>query len=493
MELKLTRVISVVVLGGLALAPRVGAQDIEGGKERIRSHITNLLRAPTPGVPSLVVAVVHRDAIVWEEAFGWADLQGRIAPTPATPYYTASLTKIFTGVGLAMLSSEGRIDMNRSVNTYLGSHTVRPALWNESAITVQRVADHMAGLTTFNLDCESAAPCRPESAIDRFGVIIRPPGDSFDYANLGYGILGEVIARASKQSYGEFLRRRIFEPLGMRDCVVPADGRVRGGAVRYQYGTANAVGPSYSATPAASSAFCSAHSLVLFARALLNQRPASGARRWSTFVPSGGVEAGPGVTYSRGWWIQQDYVGTASMYSYAGSSNGSASIRLIPSEQFAVVILANMGGLYDWLVDAIVDEFVPQIRERRTTWKPPPPATRQRRPIVPDLVGTWVGAIDTYRGRRSLTLSIDASGEVTGTLAGAKAEVRLTAGGASGPRVFGTLSEADLEIDEATPGSYDIRLGLALYGSRLAGSATTAARPGTPAPALSFLAELTRR
>jgi hypothetical protein len=181
------------------------------------------------------------------------------------------------------------------------------------------------------------------------------------------------------------------------------------------------------------------------------------------------------------------------MYSYAGSSNGSASIRLIPSEQFAVVILANMGGLYDWLVDAIVDEFVPQIRERRTTWKPPPPATRQRRPIVPDLVGTWVGAIDTYRGRRSLTLSIDASGEVTGTLAGAKAEVRLTAGGASGPRVFGTLSEADLEIDEATPGSYDIRLGLALYGSRLAGSATTAARPGTPAPALSFLAELTRR
>jgi len=482
----------VVLLASIATPRHTHAQDRAAGKERIRSHITNLLRAPTPGVPSLVVAVVQGEAIVWEEAFGWADQQRRIAPTPTTPYYVASLTKIFTGMALAMLSSDGRIDMNGSVNAYLGSHKVRPALWDESAITIQRLSDHTAGLATFNLDCETAAPCRPELVIDRFGVIIRPPGDNFDYANLGYGILGEVIAGASKQSYGEFVRRRIFEPLGMRDCVVSADGRVRGGAVRYEYGTTRAVGPLYSATPAASSAFCSAHSLALFARALLTRNAASGARRWSTFVPSSGVEAGPGVRYSHGWWVQQDYVGTSSVYSYAGSSNGSASIRIIPSEQFAVVILANMGGLYDWLVDAIVDEFVPQIRERRKTWAPPPPATRQRRPISSDIVGTWVGAIDTYRGKRPLTLSIDASGEVTGTLTGATAEVRLTGGGASGPRVFGTLPEADLGIDEARPGSYDVRLGFAMYGPRLAGFATTAARPGSSAPALSFLVELTR-
>jgi hypothetical protein len=158
-----------------------------------------------------------------------------------------------------------------------------------------------------------------------------------------------------------------------------------------------------------------------------------------------------------------------------------------------VLILANMGGLYDWLVDAIVDEFVPQIRERRKTWKAAPPATRQRRPIAPELVGAWAGAIDTYRGRRVLTLAIDSSGEVTGTMAGAKAEVRLTGGGASGPRVSGTLPAADLGIDEARDGTYDVRLGLEMRGSRLAGFATTAARPDSPGPTLSFLAELTRR
>ena len=104
-----------------------------------------------------------------------------------------------------------------------------------------------------------------------------------------------------------------------------------------------------------------------------------------------------------------------------------------------------------------------------------------------------MGAIDTYRGKRSLTLSIDPSGEVTGALAGAKVEARLTGGGASGPRVFGRLPEADLGIEEARPGSYDVQLGLAMYGSRLAGFATTAARPDSSAPVLPFLVELTRQ
>src|SRR4029077_20615511 len=124
------------------------------------------------------------------------------------------------------------------------------------------------------------------------------------------------------------------------------------------------------------------------------------------------------------------------------------------------------------------DEFVPAIRERRKNWTPPPPFTRQRRPVSAELVGTWVGAIDTYRGKRALTISIDSAGALTGSLSGDKVEVRVTGGGTSGPRAFGRLPEVDLGIEEAKPGSYDVQLGLALYGARLAGSATTVARAG---------------
>jgi hypothetical protein len=82
-------------------------------------------------------------------------------------------------------------------------------------------------------------------------------------------------------------------------------------------------------------------------------------------------------------------------------------------------------------------------------------------------------------------------GSVNGDNTGKK--IDITRAGASGDRVFGVFPEGDLGIDEATPGSYDLQLGLARYGSRLAGFATTNARPSTPAPALSFLVELTRR
>jgi CubicO group peptidase (beta-lactamase class C family) len=492
------RIVTAAVVLGCAAAPTiVRGQDLAAGKERIRSWITGQLGAPPALMPSMAIAVVHGDVIVWEEAFGWADQQRRIAATPTTPYSLASVTKAFTGSALVLLADEGRLDMNRSVNTYLGSDKVRPGLWDANAITVQRVANQMSGLTSFDLGCESASPCQLESVIGRFGIIVRPPGELFDYSNLNYGILGAVIAQASKETYAAYLRRAIFNPLGMRDCGIAPDDRASRVAIRYDIGTTRGTELRYSAAPGASGGYCSAHSLALFARALLNQSPAPGARRWSTLLPSKGIETGPGLPaglmYSHGWWIQPDYVGTPSIEASGGTRNSSALVRIIPAERFAVIVLVNSAADVGHVADVIVDEFVPAIRERRKDWTPPAPVARQRRPASPELEGTWVGSIETYRGTRALTIFIDASGEVTGTLAGATAAVRLTGGGASGPRVFGTLPEADLGIDEARAGSYDVRLGLAMYGPRLAGFATTAARPGSSAPPLSFLVALTRR
>lgn len=482
--------VAFVLLGGEALR----AQDLEASRERLRAMVREQLGGPTQ-LPSMVVAVVHHDAIVWEEGFGWADQQRRIAATPATPYYLASVTKAFTAMALARLADDGKLDMNRSVNAYLGSHKIRPAIWDERAITVQSMADQVSGLSTFNLGCAAAASCRLETIIDRFGVIVGPPGQNFNYSNLGYAVLGEVVAHASKQRYGEFLRRAIFQPLGMQDCEVAAGDPPRRAAVRYITGTSRTNAAAYASTPGASSAFCSAHSLALFARALLGAKGPA-------LLPTGGVPATQtgtpvGTLYSRGWWIQPDYVGRQLIEAQGGTNDATTLVRLIPAEQLAVIVLANMGADVRHVADAVVDEFVPAIRERRKTWTPPAPFARQRRPMSPELVGTWVGAIDTYRGKRPLTMSIDAAGAVTvkGALAenGAEADIVVLRPGASGDRVFGLLPEVNLGIEEATPGSYDLQLGLGLYGTRLAGSATTQAREGKSAPNLVFLVELTRK
>jgi CubicO group peptidase (beta-lactamase class C family) len=495
------QLISLGSMVTLLLATSVRTQErsdpVVEGKERIRSMITRQLGSATPAMtPSIAIAVMQGDKIVWEEAFGWADQQRRIEATPTTQYYLASVTKVFTSSALAILANQRKIDMNRPVNEYLGSHKVRAALWDEHAITVQRVADQTGGFTNFNLDCASAPPCALDRVIDRFGVVVQPPGENFDYSNLGYGILGGVIERASKQSYGDFVRRAIFEPLGMRDCEVATEGQPRRSAVQYQYGTTTAVEHQYTAAMGGGSVFCSAHSLALFSRALLN--PHLAPRGWPVVLPTTGVAAVQtgtltGTMYRQGWWIQPDYVGSQLLFASGGTGYASATLRLIPAHKLAIVVLANSSGIFDHIGDAIADEFVPEIREHRKNWTPPPPFARQRRPTSPELAGTWVGAIDTYRGKLPLTISIDPAGAVTGSLIVNKAEIAITRGTTSNIRVLGTLAGADLGIDEAKSGTYDVQLGLSLFGSRLAGSATTAARIGSTAPSLAFLVELTRR
>src|SRR5690242_40243 len=140
MQPKLRVIVAVVLLGGLASPLGLGAQDRAANKERIRSFITSEVGKP-PALPSMAIAVVKDDVIVWEEAFGWADQRRRVAATTTTPYYLASVTKVLTSTALSLLANEGRIDMNRSVNAYLGSHKLRPALWDENAITVERVVN----------------------------------------------------------------------------------------------------------------------------------------------------------------------------------------------------------------------------------------------------------------------------------------------------------------------------------------------------------------
>jgi hypothetical protein len=197
--------------------------------------------------------------------------------------------------------------------------------------------------------------------------------------------------------------------------------------------------------------------------------------------------------YNHGWWLQQDYVGTPSVYASGGTTSTSAIVRLVPAVGFAVVVLANGGSQVEWIADLAVDEFIPAIRDRRKTWTAPGGAPRQPQPISAELTGTWVGAIDTYRGRRPLTLSIDAAGKVTGSLAGVTAEVTLVNAGASGPRIFGLLPNADLGIEESQRGSYDVQLRLAMYGTRLAGYASTRAHANTVSNPVAFLVELTRK
>ena len=97
-------------------------------------------------VPSLSVAVARDGQILWEEGFGWADRERQVRATPHTRYSLASISKPMTATGLMVLVEEGRVDLDRPVNEYLGHPALRVRVGSAHAATVRRVANHTAGL-----------------------------------------------------------------------------------------------------------------------------------------------------------------------------------------------------------------------------------------------------------------------------------------------------------------------------------------------------------
>ena len=189
-------------------------------------------------LPSVAVAVARDGRIIWEEAFGWADVEKRIPAMPHTMYSLASISKPITATGLMILKERGRIELDRPINEYLGEAKITAHVGNPADATVRRVANHTAGLPLhyqfFYEDEPYRAPSRDET-IRRYGACVTAPGEHYQYSNLGYGILDHVITRVSGLSYADFMREEVFLPLGLTHTSVNiGPGLEKHQAVRYR-------------------------------------------------------------------------------------------------------------------------------------------------------------------------------------------------------------------------------------------------------------------
>jgi len=435
--------------------------------ERLRSLIRARLAAAS--VPSLAIAVVSDGQIVWEEAFGSADVERHIPATNDTPYYLASITKTITGAALLAVASRGAIDLDLPINKYLGRARLHSPLWDVNGATVRRVANHTAGLTTYYRTCETERACGVEDAIEKYGVIVHAPGAGFDYSNLDYGVLGDVLARVSKRSFASVLRDEVFRPLKMTSCGVSSPPPQS--AVSYDSGSHQPVLARFSDTPGASTAYCSVHDLAVFSQWMTANAPLVETIRARP------VPAGAGQQYAFGWWLPDDYFGYRPLTGSGGTSFSSAALKLFPDARIAVAVLMNAGtGFADSIIDETLDEFVPTIRERRARATAVPPisgAAPRVRPLPDgDLIGVWAGVMVMPKEKRPLTLEISPAGDVRAAV-DRKAPAPFTRGAAVRRRVGGRTAD-------------DVDLGLELQGSRLVGSATVS----TPSSALSYWVEL---
>jgi D-alanyl-D-alanine carboxypeptidase len=170
-------------------------------------------------VPGVQVAIGLGDDVLFDEAWGYADVEAGRRLTTTDLFRIASHSKTFTATALLQLAERGSLRLDDTVGTYV------PALVDGGSpladATLRELMEMGAGVIRDGHDGDYWSQLRPfpdeqellALVLDRGQKV--PAGSSFNYSNLGYSLLGLVIAAVSGQSYGDFVRQSITEPLGL--------------------------------------------------------------------------------------------------------------------------------------------------------------------------------------------------------------------------------------------------------------------------------------
>jgi CubicO group peptidase (beta-lactamase class C family) len=170
------------------------------------------------GQPGLVYGIVAGGVLVEARGLGGRWLGGPV-PDAGTVFRIASMTKSFTAAALLALRDDGALALDDPAEDYVPAlRGLRPATADSPRISVRHLLTMTAGLPTDDPwgDRQQGMPHAEFAEFLAGGVRFAwAPGTRFDYANLGYAILGAVIAAASGTSYEQFVRTRLLSPLGM--------------------------------------------------------------------------------------------------------------------------------------------------------------------------------------------------------------------------------------------------------------------------------------
>ena len=162
-------------------------------------------------IPGVAIAVVKDGVVVKAEGYGAADRKTAVPVTPDTVFKIASVSKQFMATGIMVLAQDGRLTLADPVGRHIPDV---PESW--AGITIRHVLTHTSGLQREAPGWTPSSTNDAEVIRTAYAVPLRfAPGTKWEYSNLGYTVLAEIIARVSGRPWPEFMTERIFRPAGM--------------------------------------------------------------------------------------------------------------------------------------------------------------------------------------------------------------------------------------------------------------------------------------
>lgn len=171
-------------------------------------------------LPSFSMAVGVKGQVVFAEAQGMADVQQQIPATVDTMYSVGSIAKSMTGVAMARLVDQGKLQPEKSAGYYLPDYTQAGA-----NVTVAQLASHTAGITRpwdarhqkeFVDVKERSSPTEVLDILDGKALLFKP-GAGFKYSSAGYVLLSGVLEKAAKMPFEKMMKQQVWMPLTMNN------------------------------------------------------------------------------------------------------------------------------------------------------------------------------------------------------------------------------------------------------------------------------------
>lgn len=377
------------------------------------------------GTPSLALAIAKDGKIIYEHAFGYADVEARTPATIRTAYPLASATKPITATALMALQEKQGLDLSAPVEKYLPDFHFRDAAGEARPVTLLQLLNHTSGLGTYArihygdaLHDDATPDASLEADFPRYGRLVNPPGRVSEYSNLGYGVIGRVIERQSKQRLSAFVDEAVFRPLGMKDSFVDTPGKRRM-AVATGYDVTSARLPAlYNNTPGAGNAYASVHDLLRFGmfhlapdkatHPVLNRKDVE--RMQANADPRALHHYYGAAYYGLGWYVRPNDGGQRVLWHEGGMPGASTIIKLLPEQGIVAVVLSNRSDVNE-LTQKLTDQL---IRTVMPGYQPAPlnpvanyvPYTGQS-----EFLGRWVGKITVDGVEDPCVLNLEADGK----------------------------------------------------------------------------------
>jgi CubicO group peptidase (beta-lactamase class C family) len=285
-----------------------------------------------------VVLVARKGRILLERAYGMANYELQVPNSTATRFHIASVSKPFTAMAILQLQQQGRLGITDPVARFV------PDFPNGHRITLEHLLTHTSGIPNVNdladYDTFSRSPRTVEQLVAKFSGLPLDfqPGSDYHYSNSNYNLLALILERASGEKYGDYVRKHILEPAGMKNSGHDGD------ALRLIPWAASGYEPagldSYEHVPyldwsnktGNGSLYSTVDDLYAFDRALNSDVLLQAATRQKYFVEGRGNRFG---------WFNRKRFGHRIMSSNGRSPGFTAQMDRYPDDDVTVIVLSN--------------------------------------------------------------------------------------------------------------------------------------------------------